>query len=139
MTEALEHSVVPPVSDVDPFAHDVLLDPEPLREAGPVVYLPRHDVYALARYEQVHAALVDWQHFESGAGVGLANFRHEEPWRPPSLLLEADPPRHDAPRRVLREILAPPALRRLRTTWAALAEELVGQVLAEGIEFDAFT
>ncbi|MCX4706615.1 cytochrome P450 [Streptomyces sp. NBC_01352] len=143
MTEALEHSVVPPVSDVDPFAHDVLLDPEPLhealRDAGPVVYLSRHDAYALARYEQVHAALVDWQRFESGSGVGLANFRHEEPWRTPSLLLEADPPRHDAPRRVLREILAPPALRRLHETWNNVAEELVEQVLAEGAEFDGFT
>jgi 4-methoxybenzoate monooxygenase (O-demethylating) len=143
MTEALQHAVVPPVSDADPFDPEVLLDPEPLhralREAGPVVYLSRYGVHALARYEQVHAALVDWQHFESGAGVGLANFRHEKSWRPPSVLLEADPPRHDAPRRVLREILAPAALRRLRTTWAAIAEELVDQVLAEGTEFDAFT
>ncbi|MCW8380830.1 cytochrome P450 [Streptomyces justiciae] len=143
MTEALERALVPPVSDVDPFAHDVLLDPEPLhqalREAGPVVYLSRYDVRALARYEQVHAALVNWQHFESGSGVGLANFRHEETWRPPSLLLEADPPLHDAPRRVLREILAPPALRRLRESWHAPAEELVDQVLDDGREFDGFT
>ncbi|MFI0822751.1 cytochrome P450 [Streptomyces sp. NPDC021098] len=142
MSEALQRAVPLPVNDVDPFAHEVLLDPEPLhqalREAGPVVYLPRYDVHALARYEQVHAALVDWQHFESGSGVGLANFRHEKPWRPPSLLLEADPPRHDAPRRVLSEILAPPALRRLRTMWAAVAEELVDQVLGESTEFDAF-
>ncbi|MFF0086672.1 cytochrome P450 [Streptomyces canus] len=143
MTEILKRAVVPPVSDADPFSHEALLDPEPLhqalREAGPVVYLCHYDVHALARYEQVHAALVDWQHFESGSGVGLANFRHEKPWRPPSLLLEADPPWHDAPRRVLREILAPPALRRLRETWQTVAEELVDQVLAEGPEFDAFT
>ncbi|WP_421108464.1 cytochrome P450 [Streptomyces sp. NEAU-S77] len=142
MSEALEHAVALPVSDADPFAHEVLLDPEPLhqalREAGPVVYLSRYDVHALARYEHVHAALADWQHFESGSGVGLANFRHEKPWRPPSLLLEADPPRHDAPRRVLSEILAPPALRRLRTRWAAVAEELVDQVLRDATEFDAF-
>ncbi|MEV0403156.1 cytochrome P450 [Actinoallomurus sp. NPDC050550] len=143
MTEALERAVVPPASDVDPFADAVLLNPEPLhralREAGPVVYLSRYDVYALARYEQVHAALQDWQHFESGSGVGLADFRREEPWRPPSLLLEADPPRHDAPRRVLREILVPPALRRLRAAWSTGAEELVDQVLSNGPEFDAFT
>ncbi|MDT0483863.1 cytochrome P450 [Streptomyces doebereineriae] len=143
MTEIWKRAAVPPVSDADPFAHEALLDPEPLhqalRVAGPVVYLSRYDVHALARYQQVHAALVDWQRFESGSGVGLANFRHEEPWRPPSLLLEADPPRHDAPRRVLREILAPPALRRLCETWQTLAEELVDQVLAEGPEFDAFT
>ncbi|RNG34815.1 cytochrome P450 [Streptomyces botrytidirepellens] len=142
MSEALERAVAPPVSDADPFAHEVLLDPEPLhqalREAGPIVYLSRYDVHALARYEHVHAALADWQHFASGSGVGLANFRHEKPWRPPSLLLEADPPRHDAPRRVLSEILAPPALRRLRTRWSAVADELVGQVLRDATEFDAF-
>lgn len=124
-----------PTSDVDPFSHAVLEDPLPmhaaLREAGPVVYLSRYDVYAFARYEQVHAALVNWQEFQSAAGVGLSNFRYEKPWRPPSLLLEADPPRHDAPRRVLRQILGPRALHRLREQWYADAEALVDQVLAE--------
>jgi 4-methoxybenzoate monooxygenase (O-demethylating) len=130
-----------PVSDVDPFSHEVLEDPLPfhhqLREAGPVVYLSRYDVHALGRYEEVHAALVDWQQFQSAAGVGLSNFRTEKPWRPPSLLLEADPPRHDAPRRVLTKVLGPRALRRLRDRWHADAEQLVDSVLAAGTEFDA--
>lgn len=143
MSATAERAPAVPVCDADPFSPAVLDKPEELhhvlRAAGPVVYLSRYDVHALARYEEVHAALVDWQHFESGAGVGLANFRHEEPWRPPSLLLEADPPRHDAPRRVLRDILAPPALRRLRETWQAAAEEMVDQVIGRGREFDAFT
>jgi 4-methoxybenzoate monooxygenase (O-demethylating) len=129
-----------PVSDADPFSHEVLEDPLPmheqLREAGPVVHLSRYDVYALARYEQVHAALVDWQQFQSAAGVGLSNFRTEKPWRPPSLLLEADPPRHDAPRRVLSKVLGPRALRSLREAWVADAEVLVDEVLADGPEFD---
>jgi cytochrome P450 len=143
MSATAERAAAAPVCDADPFSPSALEAPEELHHvlqtAGPVVYLSRYDVHALARYEEVHASLVDWQHFESGAGVGLANFRHEEPWRPPSVLLEADPPRHDAPRRVLREILAPPALRRLRETWHTAAEELVDQVLSRGMEFDAFT
>jgi cytochrome P450 len=130
-----------PSTDADPFGHEVLEDPLPLhavlREAGPVVYLTRYDTYAMARYEQVHAALVDWQGFQSAAGVGLSNFRTEKPWRPPSLLLEADPPRHDAPRRVLSTILGPRALRRLREQWFADAEELVARLLDSGPEFDA--
>jgi cytochrome P450 len=125
-----------PTTDVDPFSHEVLEDPLPmheqLREAGPVVYLSRYDTYAFARYEQVRSALVDWQDFQSAAGVGLTNFRHEKPWRPPSLLLEADPPRHDAPRRVLTKVLGPRALRRLRDRWFADAEALVDAVLAAG-------
>jgi cytochrome P450 len=108
-----------------------------LREAGPVVHLTRYDLYAMGRYEHVHAALTDWQRFPSGAGVGLSNWRYEKPWRPPSLLLETDPPHHDAPRAVLSAILAPRALRRLRTRWFADAEALVDAVLAEGPEIDA--
>ena len=140
MSETAERTPALPVSDTDPFSPAVLEDPATfhaeLRDAGPVVYLSRYDVYALARYEQVHAALVDWQGFCSGAGVGLSDFRREKPWRPPSLLLEADPPRHDAPRRVLAAILGPRALRRLRERWFAVAEEVVERVVAQG-EFDA--
>jgi 4-methoxybenzoate monooxygenase (O-demethylating) len=130
----------PPTIDADPFGHDVLEDPLPLhealREAGPVSYLSRYDVHALARYDEVHAVLTDWQGFQSAAGVGLSNFRREKPWRPPSLLLEADPPRHDAPRAVLAKVLGPRSLRRLREAWLADAAALVDEVLDDP-EFDA--
>lgn len=135
-----EHEL--PTSDADPFGHEILEDPlrfhAALRAAGPIVRLTKYDVYAFGRYQEVYAALRDWQGFGSGAGVGLSNFRTEKPWRPPSLLLEADPPRHDAPRRVLQKILAPRALRALRAGWTAAAEDLVDHVLAEqGAELDA--
>jgi cytochrome P450 len=130
-----------PTSDVDPFSHEVLEDPLPmhteLREAGPVVYLSRYDIHAVARYDDVHAALIDWQGFQSAAGVGLSNFRKEKPWRPPSIVLEADPPKHDAPRRVLQKVLGPRALRRLHDGWVADADALVDEVLAAGTSFDA--
>jgi cytochrome P450 len=134
MTSTTERAAALPTDDTDPFGHDVLEDPLPmqaaLRDAGPLVYLTRYDVYAMARYEQVHAALVDWQEFQSSAGVGLSNFRYEKPWRPPSLLLEADPPYHDAPRRVLKKILSPRSLRGLRERWLADAADLVDEVVA---------
>jgi cytochrome P450 len=129
-----------PTDDVDPFSHEVLEDPLPmhaaLREAGPVVHLTTYDVYAFARYEHVHAALVNWQEFQSAAGVGMSNFKKEKPWRPPSLVLEADPPRHDAPRRVLQKVLSPRSLRKLRDGWLADADALVDEVLSEGTDFD---
>ncbi|MBV6761606.1 cytochrome P450 [Rhodococcus opacus] len=132
-----------PVSDADPFALDVLQDPlqfqADLRDAGPVVCLRRYDVFALGRYEQVHAALTDWQSFQSAAGVGLSNFRYETPWRPPSILLEADPPHHDAPRAVLSKILGPRALQKLRASWIQDADVLVDQLLSNATEFDAVT
>ncbi|MFI5716113.1 cytochrome P450 [Nocardia sp. NPDC051750] len=140
MTTFASHA---PVSHIDPFGLDILENPLPfqadLRDAGPVVYLDRYDVFAMGRYEQVHAALTDWQGFQSAAGVGLSNFRYEKPWRPPSLLLEADPPYHDAPRAVLSKVLGPRALQKLRASWLADAEALVDQVLEAGTEFDAVT
>lgn len=124
---------------IGPFSHEVLENPDPahavLRDAGPVVHLQKYDVYAMARYAEVHAALTDWQRFQSGAGVGLSNFRYEKPWRPPSLLLEADPPRHDAPRAVLSKIVGAPSLHRLRARWFAAAAVLVDEVLSPS--FDA--
>ncbi|MEU6680288.1 hypothetical protein [Streptomyces sp. NPDC046925] len=44
-----------------------------------IVRLSRYDVHVLARHQEVHAALVDWQTFQSGAGVGLTRFRHDDP------------------------------------------------------------
>lgn len=135
-----------PTADVDPFSHEVLENPLPfqaaLRDAGPVVHLDRYGVYAMGRYEHVHAALTNWQGFPSGAGVGMSNWRYEEPWRPPSLLLETDPPHHDAPRAVLEPILSPRALRRLREQWFTDAEALVDSLLdgaGETVELDAMS
>jgi cytochrome P450 len=122
-------------TDVDPFSDEVLAEPHAfhaaLRESGPVVLLSRYDVFALARYEHVHAALQDWETFQSGAGVGLSDFRREKPWRPPSLLLESDPPAHDAPRAVLSRLLRSRALGDLPAQWEAAADRLVDEALAK--------
>src|SRR6266566_9656953 len=105
-----------PVITEDPFSLENLAEPhalhEQLREAGPVVYLDRYGVWGIARYEQVNIALKDWKTFSSAAGVGLSDFRKEKPWRPPSLLLEADPPAHTRARRVMARALSPRVLER---------------------------
>jgi len=130
-----------PVSSIDPFSNEFLADPLPfheqLRELGPVVFLDAYGVYAVARYAEVHRCLTDWQALQSGAGVGLSNFTTEKPWRPPSLLLEADPPRHDAPRAVLSQLLSQRRLRVLEEDWKADAAQLIDELLGRGTEFDA--
>lgn len=138
---------VAPSSDIDPFSMDFLGDPLPrheeLRELGPVVHLSRYGVHAVARYTDVHRALTDWQSLQSGAGVGLSNFLTEKPWRTPSILLEADPPRHDAPRAVLAKTLSPRRLRDLQTQWRADAVVLVDELRERAqngvVPFDAVT
>lgn len=129
-----------PELDVDPFDPAVLADPIScdtlLRETGPVVYLSRHRLWAMARHEQVHAALHDWQTYSSAAGTGLTHTRRETPWRKPSVILEADPPQHTRTRSVLSRILSPAALSKLRADFAVQADALV-DALVERRTFDA--
>jgi hypothetical protein len=89
----------------------------------------------MARHEQVRDALTDWQTYCSSAGVGLSDFRKEPPWRPPSIILEADPPLHTRTRAVLTRILSPAAIKILRDTFEREAESLIARLVEQG-EFD---
>jgi cytochrome P450 len=125
---------------LDPFSEDFLGDPyahhAQVREAGPVVWLDRLGVYAMARFNEVRDALQDHETFCSSRGVGLADFSKEEPFRPPSLLLEADPPLHDRTRALMNKIVSLKTLKELRPTWQEKADALVGS-LVEHHRFDA--
>jgi 4-methoxybenzoate monooxygenase (O-demethylating) len=142
MTEITTTPEGAPVITADPFSLENLADPhalhEQLREAGPVVRLDAYGIWGMARYEQVNAALKDWKTFSSAAGVGLSDFRKEKPWRPPSLLLEADPPDHTLAREVVGPVLSPRALEALREDFEREASALVDRLAVLG-SFDAVT
>ena len=126
-----------PELDIDPYSSENLHDPYPMhqriREAGPVVRLtPYPSVVACARHEQVHAVFSDHVNFISGAGVGLANFNLETPFRPKSLILEADPPMHTQTRAVLSRILSPKVVMQIRAAFAAVAEQMVERCVEKG-------
>jgi cytochrome P450 len=127
---------------VDPFNEAFLVDPyarhAELRDAGAVLWLSAIDSFGMARHAEVKDALADPATFISSRGVGLADFAKEEPWRPPSLLLEADPPLHDRTRGLMNRIVALPILKQLRPIWADRADELVESLVAKR-RFDAVT
>jgi cytochrome P450 len=131
-----------PVFDDDPFGDEVLTDPYPfharLRDAGAVVHLQRYGVWAMGRYDEVRAALTDHATFCSGRGAGLSDFHTEKPWRPPSLLLEADPPDHTAVRTAMNAVMAPRTVRRFREGFTAAAEAIADELVERG-EFDVVT
>ncbi|MFD8590023.1 cytochrome P450 [Streptomyces sp. NPDC059637] len=126
----------PPVSDVDLFADEVLLDPCPvhaeLREQGPVVHLPRNDVHALTRYDVVRDALADWESFSS---TSIA-FNPEANEALTGTSLASDPPLHTRLRATLTENLSPRALRGLKGRIEAKADALVAELVEKG-SFDA--
>ena len=125
---------------IDPFDKVFLGDPyayhDMIREAGPVVWLDSVGAFAMARYEEGKDSLRDHETFCSSRGVGTLDFAKETPFRPPSLLLEADPPLHDRTRSMMNRIVSLKALKELRPRWQAKAEELVDR-LVERRRFDA--
>lgn len=131
-----------PVVDLDPFSDETLTDPYPLhetlREAGPVAWLPRYGVYAVARYDEVVHVLQNHEIFVSGRGVGLSDYQKEKPWRPPSLLLEADPPQHTQARKVATSVFNPKTMRQIREEFQDTANRMVDELFAEGstVEID---
>jgi cytochrome P450 len=133
--QAAPRSDVPSL-DTDPFSDDFLTMPYPhhaqMRDAGPVVWLARYGIWAVARHAEVKAAFNDWNSFISSAGVGLANFRTETPFRPKSLILEADPPDHTKARAVLARILSPKMMMQVKEEFTRQAEAMVDALVEQG-------
>ncbi|MFO1136429.1 MAG: cytochrome P450, partial [Rhodoblastus sp.] len=139
MNAATQTRASAPVLAIDPFAREFMDDPYPhfeaMREAGPVLWSPKYECYVVARHADVQRVLSEWQTFSSAAGVGLANFKKETPWRPPSIVLEADPPLHTRTRTVLARTMTPGVVKALREQFEREAEILVDRILDLG-EFD---
>ncbi len=138
-TVAAAHHDCPRLA-LDPFSNAFLAAPyshhPELRDAGPVVWLDAIDAFGMARHAEVQAALRDHVTYCSGRGVGVSDFAKEAPWRPPSLLLEADPPLHDRTRRLMNRVVSLKALKAMRPLWAERARVLAEQ-LVERRRFDA--
>jgi cytochrome P450 len=125
-----------PESDVDPFDDAVLADPYPsyrrLRDVGPVVWMQRHGVWALPRYQEVRQAMREWETFSSASGVGMTDEFNDLPGG----ILGSDPPDHDHLRRVFRRHLSHRALRPVEEDLEARANALVDALVERG-SFDA--
>ncbi|MCG7608981.1 MULTISPECIES: cytochrome P450 [Mycobacterium] len=94
----------------DPFDFTIDDDPYPvwrrMREEAPLYYNDRYNFYALSRYDDVAAALPDWQTYRSGRGT-TADILFSGIEVPPGILLFEDPPLHDLHRRLLSRVFTP--------------------------------
>ncbi|MEU5640721.1 cytochrome P450 family protein [Streptomyces milbemycinicus] len=122
-----------PASDVDLYTESARTDPyeiyAELRALGPVVHLSRYDLYALPRYDEVRAALMDWQTFSSARGVFVdpdVNAQLE------GITLCSDPPEHTAMRSVLGRPLRPDRMREVTPRIEAEADQVVERVVGRG-------
>lgn len=127
----------PPTISADLYAPEVLVDSTELfariREAGPVVWLPRHRMYAIGRFDDVRRALRDDETFLSGHGVAanpIANRLGRD------TTLSSDHDVHSRRRRVLMRSLGAKAIASIEPALAAEAATLVRRLTGAG-RFDA--
>ncbi|MCA2011579.1 cytochrome P450 [Cereibacter sphaeroides] len=136
VTDALDR----PVLDIDPFSRESMDNPieldRAIRAAGPVVWVPKYGFWISGQDAVVREVFEDWRRFSSAFGTGLTNVVREEPWRKPSVILEADPPIHTPNRKVLARVLSPAALRKMADDFKAEAERMVDALLERGGEVD---
>ena len=120
-----------PTSSVDLYGDEVLLDPYPtyakLRDLGSAVYLDKVDAYFVGRFQDVRAALTDWQTFSSAKGIGL-NPIINDAWN--EALICQDPPVHTDRRKLFNEALGPKSIRPLEETIQDRARSLTDRLLA---------
>jgi len=128
-----------PTTAVDLFTDEVLDDPYPhlraLRDAGPLVWLEAHGMYASTRYDDVRRVLDDDATFVSGQGVALNDVLNEV-GRGTTLMSDGD--EHRVQREIIGRPLTPKALAELRPDAQAIADALVER-LVERRSFDAVT
>ncbi|HXK22802.1 MAG TPA: cytochrome P450 [Myxococcota bacterium] len=90
----------------NPYAPEVQRDPYPhfqrLRDEAPVYFNPEFEFYALTRYDDVLAALLDPATFISGMGVTIDGGGREIPF-----LISTDPPDHTWLRKLLSRLFTP--------------------------------
>jgi 4-methoxybenzoate monooxygenase (O-demethylating) len=131
-----------PATQIDPFSEAFLADPfafhDELLALGPVFWIEAYQCYGMARHETVQSALKDWETYVSARGVGLSDFSKETPWRPPSLLLEADPPLHDRTRGMMNRIASLNGIKALQGEWQAKADTLIAG-LTQRTDIDGVT
>ena len=112
--------------DFDWFSPEVCRDPQfydgLIREAAPVAYSPRYDVWATGRHAQIELMMRDWKTFSSTQPA------FEEIGQP-MILLSDDPPDHQRVRTVIARGMSPAVLRRMQDMFESAADRIVRSLL----------
>jgi cytochrome P450 len=119
-----------PSLDLDLYADDVLRDSREafarIRDAGPVVWLPRHRIYAMGRFDDVRTALRNDDVFRSGAGVA-ANPLSNRLGRDTTLFSDGE--EHATRRKILMRSLGAKALAGIDQRVDEQAQDLIGRLV----------
>ena len=110
--------------DFNPFDHSFQSDPYPtyqwLRDEAPVYYNPHLDFWALSRFEDVLAAVLDTATYTSTKGVAL----EDDGQGAAKSMIHMDPPDHTRMRKLISKRFTPRQIAELENTVRTLAKEL---------------
>jgi len=94
----------------DPYDVGIVADPYPtyaaLRDEAPLYYNERYDFWALSRYADVDAALMDWETFSSSRSDILELVQSEFDM-PGGVMMFSDPPTHTMLRGLMSRVFTP--------------------------------
>src|SRR5215469_7703277 len=123
-----------PVSEIDLYSNEVLIDPwktyAELQRLGSAVWLTKHEMFALTRYDSVVRALKDTSAFSSASGV-MMNEGMNQVLRGNTLCSDGED--HRRLRRIIAKPLTPTALNSLKVEITEKAEELVDRLVAKEV------
>jgi cytochrome P450 len=128
-----------PSYDVDIYSDEVISEPygyyRAIRDLGPAVWLPKHELWCLARFDDVRAALRDHDTFSSAKGIAANEIINTQ-----SLgnTITTDPPEQRGMRNIIRAPLTVPALQEVAPMIAEEAERLVERLVRQK-SFDAMS
>lgn len=124
----------------DPFSIDFFDAPyetyRRMRDEAPVYYNEKYDFWALTRYEDVAAAIKDYQTFSSAQGVTLDQVKAKDS-QPAAvkIIISLDPPDHERMRKLVNRVFTPRAVASLESMVQETIDSYVNQL--DPSSFDA--
>ena len=129
-----------PVFEQDLWSDNALLEPYPyyeqLRKLGSVVWLAHQQMWAITRYAELKAALLDAELFSSAHGCSMNEAVNAA--TADRVMLCTDGTKHRDMRRVFTKPLVPAAVAPLRARLVELAEARIDKLISKG-RFEAVT
>ena len=119
----------------DPYDVEINADPYPvfrrLRDEAPLYYNEQHDFYAVSRYDDVEAGLVDAATYISSRGAILELIKANLPLPAGTLIFE-DPPLHSIHRSLLARVFTPKKMAALEPTVRAFCARCLDPLVGTG-------
>jgi cytochrome P450 len=119
----------------DPYDFEIDADPYPvwkrLRDEAPLYWNEKYEFFALSRWDDVDAAMLDWKTYISGRGSVLEIIKAGVEIPPGSILFE-DPPTHDTHRGLLSRVFTPRKMQALEPQVRAYCAEVLDPLVGSG-------